>query len=179
MKEVDPVHACMDRGKYLVYRSWRIITWKHLSFFFFDSQNWQGLGTGGRFGLCLFFSVLWPVAHWQVSLSSGASGVITDLTTASEIWWVHLTVPILRVFIWDLVPQPLVQPWFLCQSSVVSGTAPSNTAISWQIPTFLVPFSSPALEEVGCTHSCLGRWILTLLNSDFLGSDLPQLFLRN
>lgn len=123
--------------------------------------------------------VHFSVAHWQVSHSSGAPGGTTDLTTASEIGWVHFTVPILRVFTWDVVPQPLVQPSFLCQSSVVSGMAPSNTAISWQIPTFLIPFSSPPLEEVGCTHSCLGRWILTLLNSDFHGSDFPQRFLRN
>lgn len=134
---------------------------------------WLGMGMG------VHFSVLWPMAHWQVSHSSGGLGVSSDLTTASGIWWVHFTVPILRVFTWDLVPQPLVQPSFLCQSSVVSGMAPSNTAISWQIPTFLIPFSSPPLEEAGCTHSCLGRWILTLLNSDFLGSDLPQQFLRN
>lgn len=51
-----------------------------------------GFGDGGS-----FFSVLWPVAPWQVSHSSGASGVTTDLTPAPEIWWVHFTVPILSV----------------------------------------------------------------------------------
>lgn len=70
MKEVDPVHACMDRGKYLVYRSWRIITWKHLSYFFFWFPELAGFGDRGE---------IWVVFIFQCVVASGPLAGITVL----------------------------------------------------------------------------------------------------
>lgn len=158
-----------------MYRSWRITTWNHLFFLFFS----PGLaGFGGRLGDLgwVYFFLKHIVASSLLARIALLHGIRSDRWPYdsfrwSEIWWVNSSsahfnsVHLGGTFSFS----PWRNPDFFANPQMSQGwllrILPS--AGKFQHFSFTGFRFSSSLEQVGCGQSCLGRWLLTLLNRFF------------
>lgn len=185
MGEVDPVHVCMARGEYLVHRSWRMITWNHFFSAPFITPGLVGFGSRVE-------GLGWVYFYMHIA----ASGLLACIMLLcyigsdcwpynsfkwSEIWWVNSNRAHFKCSPGICLSAPGATLMLFSQSSDDTGMAPSNTAISWQIPTFLIrrfllSFSNPGTSWL--QSQLLGQVAFETSEHWFSGNGLQQ-FLTN